>query len=448
MIDLSPEMAVVVLFGLVVIGVLLGFPLAFVLGGVTVTVGLLLFGVDATAWIAYSRIFKIMTNYILLAVPGFIFMGVMLGNSGLTEKMFSSLYVWLGGLRGGLAIVTVITGTILAATVGIIGASVTALAIIALPEMIKRGYSKSLASGAVCAGGSLGILIPPSIMLVVYGPMAVISVGKLFFAAFLPGFLLSALYIGYIAVYSFTRPNVAPAMPPEERAVPLLKKIIDLLTALVPPAALIMAVLGSIFMGVATPTEAAGVGAVAATLLAVANRRFNLSVLKEVSRQTLIISAMVMAIGATAYAFVGIFIRAGGEEAVTQIIMGAPGGKWGVFAMIMFMVFLLGYFIDWLGILFIVVPIITPIGLALGFDKLWFAMMICVNLQTSFMTPPFAYAIFYLRGAADPSLGVTTGDIIRGVIPFVILVLVGLGLLIAFPQIILWLPGQMITGFR
>lgn len=447
MIDLSPEMAVLVLFGLVVTGVLFGFPLAFVLGGVTVTVGLLLFGVDATAWIAYSRIFKIMTNYILLAVPGFVFMGVMLGNSGLTERMFSSLYVWLGGLRGGLAIVTVLTGTILAATVGIIGASVTALAIIALPEMIKRGYSRPLASGAVCAGGTLGILIPPSIMLVVYGPMAVISVGKLFFAAFLPGFLLSALYIAYIAVYSFTRPEIAPAVAPEERAVPWLKKIIDLLTALVPPAALIMAVLGSIFMGVATPTEAAGVGAVAATLLAVANRRFNLSVLKDTARQTLIISAMVMAIGATAYAFVGVFIRAGGEEAVTQIIMDAPGGKWGVFAIIMFIVFLLGYFIDWLGILFIVVPIITPIGKELGFDPLWFAMMICVNLQTSFLTPPFAYAIFYLRGAADPSLGVTTGDIIRGVFPFVLLVLIALALLIIFPQIILWLPGQMIKGF-
>ena len=447
MIDLSPEMAVVVLFGLVVAGVLFGFPLAFVLGGVTVTMGFLLFGVDATAWIAYSRVYKIITNYILLAVPGFIFMGVMLGYSGLTERMFSSLYVWLGGLRGGLAIVTVLTGTILAATVGIIGASVTALAIIALPEMIKRGYSRPLASGAVCAGGTLGILIPPSIMLVVYGPMAVISVGKLFFAAFLPGLLLSALYIGYIAVNSFTRPEIAPAVAPEERAVPLHKKIIDLLTALVPPAALIMAVLGSIFMGVATPTEAAGVGAVAATLLAVANRRFNLSVLKETARQTLIISAMVLAIGATAYAFVGIFIRAGGEEAVTQIIMGAPGGRWGAFAVIMFVVFLLGYFIDWLGILFIVVPIITPIGDALGFDKLWFAMMICVNLQTSFLTPPFAYAIFYLRGAADPALGVTTGNIIRGVIPYVLLILVGLGLLVAFPQIILWLPGQMITGF-
>ena len=448
MINLSPEMAVLVLFGLVVIGVMLGFPLAFVLGGVTVVMGFLLFGVDATAWIAYSRIYKIITNYILLAVPGFVFMGVMLGYSGLTEKMFSSLYVWLGGLRGGLAIVTVLTGTILAATVGIIGASVTALAIIALPEMIKRGYSRPLASGAVCAGGTLGILIPPSIMLVVYGPMAVISVGKLFFAAFMPGFLLSALYIGYIAVYSFTRPNVAPAVAPEERAVPLLKKISDLLTALLPPAALIMAVLGSIFMGVATPTEAAGVGAVAATLLAVANRRFNLGVLIETSRQTLIISAMVLAIGATAYAFVGVFIRAGGEEAVTQIIMGAPGGKWGVFAIVMFVVFLLGYFIDWMGILFIVVPIITPIGDALGFDKLWFAMMICVNLQTSFLTPPFAYAIFYLRGAADPSLGVTTGDIIRGVFPFVFLILIALGLCIAFPQIILWLPGQMITGFQ
>jgi len=447
MIDLSPEMAVVVLFGLVVIGVMLGFPLAFVLGGVTVTVGLLLFGVDATAWIVYSRIYKIITNYVLLAVPGFVFMGVMLGYSGLTERMFSSLHVWLGGLRGGLAIVTVLTGTILAATVGIIGASVTALAIIALPEMVKRGYSKSLAAGAVCAGGTLGILIPPSIMLVVYGPMAMISVGKLFFAAFLPGFMLSAMYCIYIAIHSFIKPEVGPAVPVEERAVPLLKKISGLLTALVPPAVLIMAVLGSIFMGVATPTEAAGVGAVAATLLAVVNRRFTLSMLKETARQTLIISAMVMAIGATAYAFVGIFIRAGGAEAATQIIMGAPGGKWGIFAAIMFVVFILGYFIDWLGILFIIVPIITPIGAALGFDELWFAMMICVNLQTSFLTPPFAYAIFYLRGAADPSLGVTTGDIIRGVIPFVLLIVVGLGLLIAFPQIILWLPGLMITGF-
>ena len=447
MINLSPEMVGLVMLGLVVIGVLLGYPLAFVIGGVTITMGILLFGPKTASWILYSRAWEIVNNPTLLAVPGFVFMGLMLGHSGIAEKMFAALYVWLGGLRGGLAITTVVLGTILAATVGIIGASVSALAIIALPAMIKRGYDKSLASGAVCAGGTLGILIPPSVMLVVYGPMALISVGKLFFAAFMPGFLLSALYISYITVYSFMRPKMAPAVAPEERAAPLLKKTTDLLLSMVPPAFLILAVLGTIFAGVATPTEAAGVGAVAATLLAVIYRHFNWRVLQDVVLQTLIVSAMVMAIGAMGFAFVGIFLRAGGGEAVTNVILSAPGGKWGIFGIVMFVVFLLGYFIDWLGILFIVVPIITPVGQGLGFDPLWFAMMICVNLQTSFMTPPFAYAIFYLRGAADPALGVTTAHIIRGVIPYVILILVALALLVIFPQIILWLPGQMIKPF-
>jgi tripartite ATP-independent transporter DctM subunit len=447
MINLSPELVGLVMLGLVVVGVILGFPLAFVIGGVTITMGILLFGPKTASWILYSRTWEIVTNYTLLAVPGFIFMGLMLGHSGVAEKMFASLYVWLGGLRGGLAITTVVLGTILAATVGIIGASVSALAIIALPAMIKRGYDKALAGGAVCAGGTLGILIPPSVMLVVYGPMALISVGKLFFAAFLPGFLLSALYIGYITVYSFMRPKMAPAVDPQERAAPLLKKTTDLFLSMLPPLFLILAVLGSIFAGIATPTEAAGVGAVAATLLAVIYRHFNWRVLQNVVLQTLIVSAMVMVIGAMGFAFVGIFLRAGGGEAVTNVILSAPGGKWGIFAIVMFVVFLLGYFIDWLGILFIVVPIITPVGKELGFDPLWFAMMICVNLQTSFMTPPFAYAIFYLRGAADPALGLTTAHIIRGVIPYVILILVALVLLVIFPQIILWLPGQMIKPF-
>ena len=447
MINLSPEMVALVMLGLVVVGVLLGYPLAFVIGGVTITMGILLFGPKTASWILYSRVWEIVNNPTLLAVPGFVFMGLMLGHSGIAEKMFAALYVWLGGLRGGLAVTTVVLGTILAATVGIIGASVSALAIIALPAMIKRGYDRALASGAVCAGGTLGILIPPSIMLVIYGPMALISVGKLFFAAFLPGFLLSSLYIGYIVVYGFMRPKMAPAVAPEERAAPLLKKTTDLLLSLLPPAFLILAVLGSIFAGVATPTEAAGVGAVAATLLAVIYRHFNWRVLQDVVLQTLIVSAMVMAIGAMGFAFVGIFLRAGGGEAVTNVMLSAPGGKWGIFAVVMFVVFLLGYFIDWLGILFIVIPIITPIGHELGFDPLWFAMMICVNLQTSFMTPPFAYAIFYLRGAADPALGVTTAHIIRGVIPYVILILVALALLVIFPQIILWLPGQMIKPF-
>jgi tripartite ATP-independent transporter DctM subunit len=447
MIDISPELVTIIMMGGILVGVLFGYPLAIVVGGIGIVMGVLLFGINISLELIYQRLFSLINNYILLAVPGFIFMGVMLGYSGITERMFSALYLWLSGFRGGLAITTILLGTILAACVGIIGASVTALAIIALPAMVKRGYSKSFASGAVCAGGTLGILIPPSIMLVVYGPMAALSVGKLFFGAFCPGFMLSAMYCTYVAIHSFIKPHVAPAVPEEERAVPWLKKTTDLVTSMLPPAVLILAVLGSIFLGIAAPTEAAAVGALAATLLAVAYRRFSVKVLKDTATETVKVTGMVLLIGATAFAFVGIFIRAGGGDIVEQTILSAPGGKWGIFAIIMFIVFLLGYFIDWLGILFIVVPIITPVGEALGFDKLWFAMMICVNLQTSFLTPPFAYAIFYLRGAADPSLGVETGHIIRGVIPYVLIILVGLGMLIAFPQIILWLPGQMITGF-
>jgi len=447
MIDISPELITAIMLGGILVGVLFGYPLAIVVGGIGIVMGFLLFGVNISLELIYQRLFSLINNYILLAVPGFIFMGIMLGYSGITERMFSALYLWLSGFRGGLAITTVLLGTILAACVGIIGASVTALAIIALPAMVKRGYNKAFASGAVCAGGTLGILIPPSIMLVVYGPMASLSVGKLFFGAFCPGFMLSAMYCTYIAIHSFIKPQIAPAVPEEERAVPWLKKTADLATSMLPPAVLIMAVLGSIFFGVAAPTEAAAVGALAATLLAVAYRRFSFKILKDTATETVKVTGMVLLIGATAFAFVGIFIRAGGGDIVEQTILGAPGGKWGIFAIIMFIVFLLGYFIDWLGILFIVVPIITPVGNALGFDPLWFAMMICVNLQTSFLTPPFAYAIFYLRGAADPSLGIETGHIIRGVIPYVFIILLGLSLLIAFPQIILWLPSQMITGF-
>jgi tripartite ATP-independent transporter DctM subunit len=447
MIDLSPEMITILMLGGILVFVLLGYPLALVVGGMGIVMGILLFGPTIALEVIYHRVFGLLNNYIIMAAPGFIFMGIMLGYSGVTEKMFSAMYLWLSGFRGGLAIVTVLIGTILAACVGIIGASVTALTIIALPAMIKRGYDKALASGAVCAGGTLGILIPPSIMLVIYGPMAAISVGKLFFAAFIPGFLLSGLYCSYLAIRCFFQKELAPAVPIEERAVPWKKKTWDLLISMVPPLVLIFAVLGSIFLGVATPTEAASVGALAATLMAIAYRQFNFQVLKDTMTETIKVTGMVLLVGATAYAFVGVFLRAGGGDIVEEMILGAPGGKWGIFAIVMFIVFLLGYFIDWLGILFIVVPIITPVGDALGFDKLWFAMMICVNLQTSFLTPPFAYAIFYLRGAAEPSLGVTTGDIIRGVFPFIFLILIALGLCITFPQIILWLPGQMITGF-
>jgi tripartite ATP-independent transporter DctM subunit len=444
MIDIPQETIAIILLLGVLVGVITGFPLAPVIGGLALVVGYLTWGGPQVTDLFYSRMWGLIRNYVILAAPLFIFMGIMLERSGIAERLYEALYLWLGGFRGGLAISTVLIGTVLAACVGIIGASVTMLALIALPAMVKRGYNKALASGAVCAGGTLGILIPPSIMLVLYGPMAEISVGKLFMAAIIPGLVLSGLYCTYIAIYCLFQPHKAPPVPLEERKVSFLKKTRLLFTSLVPPAILVLSVLGSIFFGVAPPTEAAAVGAFAAMLLALAYRRLSFTALRETAFMTLKVTSKVIFVAVCAFMFVGVFLGLGGGNVVEDIILSAPGGKWGAFALIMFIVFLLGMFIDWLGIIFIMIPIITPIGPALGFDTLWLAMMICVNLQMSFLTPPFAYAIFFLRGAAPPELGVTTADIIRGVIPYVFLIMIGLGLCIAFPQLILWLPAQMI----
>ncbi|MBE9513758.1 MAG: TRAP transporter large permease subunit [Chloroflexi bacterium] len=444
MIEVSPEIIAVLMLGGILVGVLLGYPLAIAIGGIGIIAGVLCFGVPITLELFYGRFFSLLNNYVLVAVPLFIYMGTMLEHSGVAEGMYGALHVWLGGIRGGLAVTTVLIGTVLAACVGIIGASVTMLALIALPAMINRGYDKSLACGAVCGGGSLGILIPPSIMLVVYGPMAALSVGRLFFGAFMPGFLLSGLYCSYIIVRSLLQPKIAPPVAVEERQVPFWVKTRNLIVSMVPPVVLILAVLGSIFFGIASPTEAAGVGCLAATGLALGYRKLSIEVLRRTAITTVRVAGMVLIIGALAFAFVGIFMRAHCDKVVAEYILSAPGGMWGAFAVIMFICFILGFFIDWLGIIFIMVPIITPIGEALGFDKLWFAMMICVNLQMSFMTPPFAYALFYVRGAADPKLGITTMDIIRGMIPYVFIIMAALLLCIAFPQIILWLPGKML----
>ena len=443
MIELSPEVVAIAMLGGVLVLVLTGYPLAYVVGIIALVVGFFVWQGQVSQML-YLRAQKIMLNYTLLAVPLFVFMGVMLERSGIIERLYDVLYLWLGGFRGGLAIVTVIVGTIMAATVGIITASVTLLTLVALPSMIKRGYSKSFAAGACTAGGVLGILIPPSIMIVLYGPMAELSVGRLFFGAFVPGFILSALYMSYIVIRSLIQPNIAPPVPVEERAIPFVQKTTKLLVALVPPAILIMSVLGVIFMGIAAPTEAAGIGAFAATLLTIAYRRFTWDVLKEVTLLTAKLSGFILLVGSMSFAYTGVFLGSGGGKVVADLIMATPGGRWAAFAVIMFICFLLGMFIDWIGIIFIMVPIITPIGEALGFDSIWFAIMICVNLQTSFMTPPFAMAIYICRGAADPSLGVTVADIIRGVIPFVILILIGLALLVIFPNLILWLPSMMI----
>ena len=443
MVEISPTLVVIVMFGGVLITVLLGYPLFICLGGIGMVVGFLVLGPPVFN-LLHMRVLDLISNYILLAVPLFVFMGTMIERSGAAERLYGGLHLWFGGFRGGLAIVTVLMGTILAACVGVIAASVTMMGLVALPSMLKRGYRKELACGSVCAGGTLGILIPPSVMLVIYGPMALISVGKLFMAAFIPGFVLSGLYCSYIAISCWLNPQWAPPVPVEERAVPLLKKITAVGMGAVPPAFIILAVLGTIFLGIATPTEAAAVGCVAAIILAVAHRQFSWGTLKEVALATIRFTAMAMAIGFSAMMFTGVFLRLGGGEAVSAFLLATPGGRWGAFAVIMFIVFILGMFIDWLGILFVMIPLVTPIGDALGFDKLWFAMMMCVNLQMSFMTPPFAYAIFFLRGLVRPEWGVETGHIIRGVIPFVVLIMVGLGLCVAFPQLILWLPNMMI----
>jgi len=443
MTTLSPELISIIMFGGLLAGVIIGFPLAAVIGGVALIVGYFAWGGPVTD-LFYSRMYELVRSYVILAAPLFIFMGLAMERSGIAEKLYDALYLWLGGVRGGLAIGTVLLGTILAACVGVIGASVSMLALIALPAMVKRGYSKSIASGAVCAGGTLGILIPPSIMLVIYGPMAEISVGKLFMAAVFPGFLLSGLYCSYIAVRCLVEPDLAPAVPPQDRAVPFSKKMTMLLTSLVPPTVLVLAVLGSIFLGIAPPTEAAAVGASAAVILTIAYRKFSYRALRDTAWETLRVISKVIFIAVCAYMFTGIFLGLGGGNVVRDLILATPGGRWGSFAAVMFMVFVLGFILDWLGILFIIVPIISPLAPALGFDPIWFAMMVCVNLQTSFMTPPLAYAIFFLRGVAPPELGITTAHIVRGVMPFVVLILVGVALCISFPQIILWLPGMMI----
>lgn len=427
----------------VLAGVLTGFPLALVVGSIGLIVGYLVLG-NAAFEILYQRVFSLSLNYPLLAVPLFTFMGVVLQRSGIAEGLYEALYVWLGGFRGGLAVSTVLFGTILAACLGVITASVTMLTLIALTPMVQRGYDKSLASGAVCAGGTLGILIPPSVMLVIYGPMAMLSVGKLFMAAIFPGLILGGLYCIYIAVRCLVQPSLGPPVPASERTVSFLFKTKLLLRSIVPPAFLILAVLGTIFFGIAPPTEAASVGALAAVLLSVVYRKFSWDMLKHATLTTFRVASFVLLIGCLSFAFVGIFIRLGGGDVVSSMILAAPGGRWGAFILVMFIVFLLGMFIDWIGIVFIMVPIIAPIGPELGFDALWFGMMICLNLQMSFLTPPFAVSIFVCRGTAAPHLGVTVAHIIRGIIPFVIIIIICLVVCTVFPELMLWLPERMV----
>ena len=443
MVWLTPELITVIMFVAIAVGILIGYPLPFIVGGVAMLLGIAVMGTEVFSLLRL-RLWGMMSDYILLAIPLFVFMGSMVEKSGASERLYSGLYLVFGPVRGGLAITTILMGTVLAACVGIIAASVIMLGLIGVPSMLKRGYNREIISGSVCAGGALGILIPPSIMLVIYGPMAQISVGKLFMGAFGPGLLLSALYITYIVVRTLLNPSLAPPISVEERQVPVSTKLRALLVGMAPPSFLVLSVLGVIFFGVASPTEAAACGCLAATLLAVAHRRLNRATLKAVMIETMKVGTMAMLIGWSASMFTGVFLRLGGGQVVADIVMAAPGGKWGAFGLVMLVVFILGFLVDWIAIVFILVPLLAPIIPQLGFDPLWFAIMVCVNLQMALMTPPMAPAMFFLKGIVKPEWGITTGHIIRGVFPFVGLIAIALTLCILWPDIILWLPHQMI----
>jgi tripartite ATP-independent transporter DctM subunit len=436
-----------------------GFPVAFVLGGVAVLftlVGYLsdlwfgtITGLDfLTFGMTVNRIYKFMDNWLLVALPMFIFMGLMLDRSGIAENLMKSMQQLFGKVRGGLAVTVTTIGIILAASTGIIGASVVLLGLLSLPAMMKQGYSKTLALGTIAGSGTLGILIPPSIMLVIMADQLGLSVGDLFMGAVLPGIILGILYISFILVFGLIKPEAAPLDPDRK---PLEWRMIwDVFKNILPPAVLIVAVLGSIFAGITTPTEASGVGALGATILAAINKKLNWKVIVEVMKACFNTTAYIFAIflGATAFALV---LRSlGGDEFIERVLTGIPLGPYGIMVVILGSVFLLGFFLDWIEITLIILPLIAPVVSSLGFqiegygvvdnpELIWFVLLIAVSLQTSFLTPPVGFALFYLKGVCPPEVQLV--DIYKGVIPFIILQLIGLLIIAIWPQLVIWLPA-------
>jgi tripartite ATP-independent transporter DctM subunit len=417
-----------------------GFPVTFTLLGTSLCFGLIGFG-----WGFFNllpiRIWGVMNNVTLLAVPLFVFMGVMLERSGMAEELLDTMGLLFGRIKGGLAISVVVVGALLAATTGIVGATVVTMGLLSVPTMLRRGYQKQLVCGTVSASGTLGQIIPPSIVLVLLGDIVGVPVGDLFMGALIPGLVLVALFIIYIAVIARIFPSLAPPVPAEEMAdftgAGMYGRVAK---ALLPPLFLILAVLGSIFAGVASPTEAAGVGAVGATFLTISYGRFTFEILRGVMLQTVKLTCMVFIILCGAAAFGLVFRGLGGDGLVREFLGGLAAiySKWAVLAIVMFIIFIAGFFLDFIEITFIHVPVLVPVMIEFGIDPLWLSILIAVNLQTSFLTPPFGFSLFYLKAVTPPE--VSTGDIYRGIIPFVILQLIGLLIVVAFPSLATWLP--------
>ena len=453
------EWVAALLFITVIVVLLAGFPVAFTLGGTAlIFAGFGILGGtfnEALLLGLPNRVFGIMTNETLVAVPLFVFMGVTLERARIAEELLETLSALFGTLRGGLGISVTLVGMLLAASTGIVGATVVTMGLLSLPTMLKRGYSPEVATGTICASGTLGQIIPPSIILVMLGDVMTtayqqaqqemgifspktVSVGDLFAGALIPGLLLVGLYMLYILVLAFFRPA---SIPPHHRAPAEQVSLIRVMKALAPPLMLILAVLGSILKGLATPTEAAGVGGMGALLLAMLRNELNLARLQDIMRATLRISSMVFLILIGASIFSLVFRGYGGDDGVRAVLESLPGGVVGAVIVVMLVMFLLGFVLDFIEITFVVVPIVGPVLLAMGVDPVWLGIMIAINLQTSFLTPPFGFALFYLRGVAPPS--VSTAQIYRGAIPFVAIQLFALLLIAAFPELVTWLPEKI-----
>ncbi len=429
-------LGILLMFVCLMLLLLMGYPVAFTLGFVALLFGTIFLGVDFFNLLPL-RIWGIMTNFTLLAVPLFIFMGIIMEKAGLAEDLLETMGALFGRLRGGLAISVVIVGAMLAATTGIVGATVVTMGIIALPAMMKHKYSAELATGTIAASGTLGQIIPPSIILILLGDVMGVPVGRLFIGAVIPGILLVSLFLIYILMKAWRDPDSAPVLAHNHQG-KLFSKVIF---TLIPPLLLISAVLGSIFFGIASPTESAAVGAVGALLLALAHKKLTLENIKQSTRLTTRLTSMVflILIGATAFGLV--FRGMGGDQLVLDLMTSLPGGVWGFMLVSMLLIFLLGFFLDFLQICFIVVPIIAPIAQHFGIDLLWFAILIAVNLQTSFLTPPFGFSLFYLKAVSPAEIKIQ--DIYRGIIPFVMLQVITIAALMLLPELITWLPDKM-----
>ena len=429
------------MFPTLLLALFLGFPVAFSMMGVALFFGLVTFD-TAVIFQFVQKVDAVASNFVLAAVPLFIFMGAMLERSGIAERLFEAVHLWTRRLPGGLAVGTIIMCVIFAASSGVIGATETVVGLLAIPVMLKYAYDKGLISGTICAGGSLGTIIPPSIVVVVLGPVADVSVGDLFVGMVFPGLLMAGFYIAYILIRCTIDRKAGPSLPRSDEEPAMAERLRITLIALAPPVAMITAVLGSIMFGLAAPTEAAALGALGSILMAIGYKTFSITILNEAVLRTLKVTCMIFMILLGGNMFAGVFVASGGVSLAEELIEGAKLPPWAALALFLFICFLAGFVLDWISVLLIFIPVFLPIVKSMGYDPVWFCVMFLVVIQTSYLTPPMAPAIFYLRGISPPEIKLH--HMFKGVIPFILLQLICLGFVANFPQLVLWLPGQLL----